>query len=290
MLIPLIGAAASVAGGVAAMGGIAAITAGTVALTAGTVMGGLMIAGGAMTAVGALTKNQKLMKYGGVISLVGGIGALATGAWTTGANELAGQAAVDSVAAGTSDIGVGALSGTSGEVAAGIGADAMAGAVGDLGAPIGGAGFGAQPPAGMYGALDAPQELLSGPVPAATAAPGQLAAPPPSTIPPQTPGITPPSLATSDLSVGAVKTGGAQRGLLQSLFDAPSDALKWATKSDANARLAQGGMQAVGMIGKGIGDNEAIKTEIKLREEALQRARDRLNASVAGVQMPVYRG
>ena len=49
-------------------------------------------------------------------------------------------------------------------------------------------------------------------------------------------------------------------------------------------------MQSVSMVGKSIGDQEAIKTQIKLQEDALQRSRDRLNASIAPVKMPIYKG
>jgi hypothetical protein len=73
-------------------------------------------------------------------------------------------------------------------------------------------------------------------------------------------------------------------GLLQSV----KDGFKWASKTDANARVAQTGAGVVGMIGKYYGDQDTVKTQIALQEAAAQRARDRLNASVKGVTVPAY--
>ena len=80
------------------MGGLAAITAGAVSLGAGLI-GGAMIAGGALTGIGALTGNKNLMKWGGVLSLAGGISGLATGAWSSTASTLAQETAQQSAAA-----------------------------------------------------------------------------------------------------------------------------------------------------------------------------------------------
>ena len=44
------------------------------------IAGGIMMAGGVMSGVGAVTGNKKLMKIGGIMSLAGGVGALASGA------------------------------------------------------------------------------------------------------------------------------------------------------------------------------------------------------------------
>lgn len=44
------------------------------------IMGGVMMAGGVMSGVGAVTGNKKLMKIGGILSLAGGIGGLASNA------------------------------------------------------------------------------------------------------------------------------------------------------------------------------------------------------------------
>lgn len=44
------------------------------------IAGGAMMVGAALTVIGVVTENQKLMKIGGVLSLAGGVGALALGA------------------------------------------------------------------------------------------------------------------------------------------------------------------------------------------------------------------
>ena len=48
--------------------------------TAEMVVAGMMVAGGAMSLVGNVTGNQNLMKYGGIVSAVGGIGNMVNGA------------------------------------------------------------------------------------------------------------------------------------------------------------------------------------------------------------------
>lgn len=83
--VPLVGAALSVtagAGVVAAAGGWAAASLGT------ALIGGAMIAGGALTAIGAITGNKKLTKLGGVLSIAGGVGGLATGAFQSTASSI----------------------------------------------------------------------------------------------------------------------------------------------------------------------------------------------------------
>lgn len=70
-VIAIVAAIGSIAAGAA---GAAALVAGTVTLT--TVLAGAMVVGGAMTLIGAATGNQNLMKYGGILSAVGGIGTL----------------------------------------------------------------------------------------------------------------------------------------------------------------------------------------------------------------------
>lgn len=62
-------------------------------ITAATMMGGLMAAGGFLTMVGGLTGDRDALKFGSMLSLVGGVGgALANGA-TAATSNAAGQAA-----------------------------------------------------------------------------------------------------------------------------------------------------------------------------------------------------
>ena len=111
---------------------------------------------------------------------------------------------------------------------------------------------------------------------------------------PAAPVSTPSAMPGADPYANGIGTTGPQAAapngstMLQKLYEMPGDAIKWATKSDANSRLMQGGMQVVAAIGKSVGDQEAIKTQIALQEKALQRSRDRLNASIAPVKMPTY--
>lgn len=80
MVLPIIAAAGS-------------IYAGATAIAAGSALiGGLMVAGGALSLVGTLTDNKKLSRIGSVVSLVGGIAGLATGAWSTAADTVAADA------------------------------------------------------------------------------------------------------------------------------------------------------------------------------------------------------
>lgn len=71
---------------VAIIGAIGSFTAGAAIATAAgatlgaMVVGGAMMVGAAMTVVGTVTGNQKLAKWGGVLSIAGGIGALGLGA------------------------------------------------------------------------------------------------------------------------------------------------------------------------------------------------------------------
>lgn len=94
VLIPVVAAAASIGAGVAAMGAATTLL--------GTIAAGAMIAGGALSLAGAVTGNQKLSKWGSIIGIAGGIGALANGAINAvgtelAAGELAGEAAEQTV-------------------------------------------------------------------------------------------------------------------------------------------------------------------------------------------------
>lgn len=57
------------------------------------IAGGVMMAGGVMSGVGAVTGNKKLMKIGGIMSLAGGVGALASSALGAGTSTATGALA-----------------------------------------------------------------------------------------------------------------------------------------------------------------------------------------------------
>lgn len=99
--MPVIAVVGAIGSAVAGAGMIAAGTAvlGSVAL--GTVLGGAMLVGGVMSVIGTVTGNEKLAKIGGILSMVGGIGAFAGGA--IGAAQQ-GAGFMDSVKAGMSTV------------------------------------------------------------------------------------------------------------------------------------------------------------------------------------------
>lgn len=76
-IIGVVAAVAAVWTGGATLAAYAAGTAGV--STAAAISAGAMVAGGVMSGVGAVTGNKKLMKVGGVLSLAGGLGAMAFG-------------------------------------------------------------------------------------------------------------------------------------------------------------------------------------------------------------------
>lgn len=64
----------------------AAMAAAATTLTA-MVIGGALLAGGALTIIGTVTKSEKMTKIGGLLSLAGGVAAMAEGAFGAAAGE-----------------------------------------------------------------------------------------------------------------------------------------------------------------------------------------------------------
>lgn len=254
MAIPLIAAYATVSAGIAATGFI----------------GGMMIAGGVMTAVGTISGNKKLTRWGGILSLAGGVAGMATGAWSTAAEGVA----AESMAGGYTnqmDLASDAFIGGASDGLMGTAGDALSAASGAMTAPVNpgeviGTDLAASPPLGQAPpAVQAPPgQAPSVPEPAA------VSAPKPSVATPQAPNVA--QAATRP----AVDTTG---GALQPAMD-------WAK---ANPRLVQAG---TGLLSAGMnyyGAQDAAKESMRLREEADQRARERINTSVAGVRVPTYK-
>lgn len=73
-----LGMVIGVVASVVTMGAALPMLASTVLAT--QIAGGVMFAGGALSGIGAVTGNKKLSKIGGIMSLAGGVGALASGA------------------------------------------------------------------------------------------------------------------------------------------------------------------------------------------------------------------
>lgn len=228
---------------------------------------GAMIAGGVMTGLGVLTGSKKLQKWGGLLSLAGGIGGLASGAWSSSASSIAEEAARESFRA--SELGAqaaaeaaGGVAGTASSLAQAAGGLAQANlGVTDIG--IGAAGAGGAPTVPMTPGIN-PMAPSAGPVVAAPSIPS---------------------------SVNLGSAGGSMQTLTRGAAAASGDggmlsgAMSWMEK---NPKLTQAG---AGLLTAGLsayGQQEAIKEQMKLQEEAQARARQRLSDSVQGVQVPVY--
>ena len=257
--LALIGAAASIAGGAAAVGGTMA---GFAAAGLGAqLVAGAMIGGGVMTGIGALTGNRKLQKWGGLLSLAGGIGGLATGAWTTTANSVAENMAKESFRAAE-------LGGQAADAAGGMLGENVGGMAGDAIAQANAGAMGAA----NSGRVATNQTFAAGPVqvvnPAAASA--QIPAGMPSSV----------NLGRlgGNMSTAAGPAVGGNSGML-------SNSMNW---MENNSRLTQAG---AGLLQSGLGaygEQEALKEQLRMREEQSNRARQRLNDSVMGVKVPVY--
>lgn len=250
MAIPLLAAAGSISAGIAATG----------------IIGGMMIAGGVMTAVGTLSGNKKLAKWGGLLSLAGGVAGMATGAWTAAADGIAAESMSGMDLAADAAAGSGNSIATAGEgLLSSVGP--MADAAGAMTSPVS--------PGGEFASADlatAPSLGQAPPGQAPTAAtPTAATAPTPATIAaPKAPNVS------QVASAPPVDTTG---GALQPAMD-------WAK---ANPRLVQAG---TGLLSAGLnyyGAQDAAKESIRLQEEAAQRSRDRINSTVTGVRMPTYK-
>ena len=277
-----------------------AVTAGMAAAAAGSmIVGGMMVAGGMMTAIGAINGDKQLSKYGGLLSLAGGIGGMATGAWDAAAQNIA----EESTNAGYVNQMDAASDAASAANATGQAASQMP-TMPDMDP---GASNIAGPP--MDAGASADQWMnYDGSVQQAAAPPGL---PPAATPPPEIPGATPPA-ATAPTAATPVapapsapaapvqqapysQRGSTARTVTEKLVDANpkgtgssnpvSGLFDWAA---ANPRAAQAGS---GLLQAGLGyygQQDAVKTSIRLNEEAQARARSRMSDSVKGLNMPVY--
>lgn len=222
-----------------------------VGIGASTVIGGMMIAGGVMTAVGTLAGDKKVAQFGGLLSLAGGVANMA--GWGATAEQVAGNANVspdkfaNPAATAESVAGATAPANTGGAEGAAAGA-----------AP--GAPAGPAPAPGTTAAAEAtaPKSSL---IPGAETDPLQL-----------TPKFSNPAGTPTTAAAPAVQAPSAiDRGM------------EWAK---ANPRLVQAGTGMLSSVANYYGQQDAIKEQLRLQEEARQRSRDRMNASVTGLRMP----
>ena len=263
--VALVGAIGSVGAGMAAVGGTMA---GFAAAGIGTqLIAGAMIGGGVLSGIGALTGNRKLQKWGGVLSLAGGVAGLATGAWSSTASSVAEQSARESFRAA--------------ELGAQSAADALGGAAGGLADAAGGlmqANAGSD--LGMLNSMTGAQ-----PAPMAAGAGAGAGAGAPSVI---APSVSMPSGVNLGSQGGVMQTmtkaadGG---GMLSSLGDKVKPAFDWMEK---NPRITQAGTGLLTAGLSGYAQQQAVKDQMRLQEEAQARARQRMSDSVQGVSVPVY--
>lgn len=121
---------------------VALASASSATITASMVFAAVAQAGTILSIVGAVTGNKDMMKVGGTMGLIGGIGGLATGAFT----GAAGQAAADTTTSGAADVGAQVGAAGSQTAASGVvdyssmGGGELAGAAG-TGADIGALGM-----------------------------------------------------------------------------------------------------------------------------------------------------
>lgn len=237
------------------MAAYASVSAG-VAIGAGTLIGGMMIAGGVMTAVGTLAGDKKLAQFGGILSLAGGVANMA--GWGQTASQLGEQAA------GNSNVALDKFANTSTNVESVAGATAQANTAG------------AAAPGAQAAAPGAP----AGPAPAAgtTAAP-EAVAPKASLIP----GAETDAL---QLTPKFSNPAGTPAATTTPAVQAPSAIDRGVEWAKANPRLVQAGTGMLSSVANYYGQQDAIKEQLRLQEEARQRARDRMNASVTGLRMP----
>lgn len=114
---------------------VVALVAGEAAVTAATVLTAVAEVGAAMSIVGAVTGNKDLIKIGGTMALVGGVGSMAAGAMsgaaadaaaTTVLDEAASQVGADALTASL-DQGANAMAtGVTDSATAQVGSDALA--------------------------------------------------------------------------------------------------------------------------------------------------------------------
>jgi len=269
--VALVGAVGSVGAGMAAVGGTMA---GFAAASLGTqLIAGAMIGGGVMTGLGAVTGNRKLQKWGGILSIAGGVAGLASGAWSSAAGSIAEQSAESVAREGFQGLEYGRNVGEAAGAAAGGLADASAGmlqanlGVTDIGvgaASAGGAVPGIAPvaaPVVTGSATPTTVNLVNAGGTTATA--------------PGLQGVV--DVAKEKLS-GLTANSEVGGGML-------SKSMSWMEK---NPRLTQAG---AGLLTAGLsayGQQEAIKEQMRMQEEQQARARKRLSDSVQGVTVPVY--
>lgn len=285
VLVPVVAAAA---GAYAGVGVLAAAT-----TLGGMIAGGMMIAGAALTAVGTVTGNEKLTKYGGLLGMAGGAGAIMSGAYASAANQVGNQAAVQGGQQAATDAA--AQAGTSGAGAA-TAQPAAAAATGTTGASTGGV---------IESNLAAPAAEQAGQAAqAAGPAAGDTAA---ATLrqadPARFAGTTGAGGATAEASPlaemlkstntaspveAAVRAPASQGNWLtdvgKSMTEGVGSVSKW---MNANPELTKTGMGLIQGGANAWGQQEALKSRYEMEREDEARRRQEYSDSVTGVSVPL---
>lgn len=268
MAIPLIAAAGTAAAGYAAATAVGATM-------ASMVVGGVMMAGAAMTAVGAITGNQRLSQFGAIASLAGGVAGFATGAWDATASTLAEQSAKEGAVA--FEHSAASYGGEAGMAAANSSASASGSAL--TSSEFAGLdGTGAVPAGQSFSASTTPgavqPTMTAQPTVTPAATPTNVTGVPTPSVPNPSAGLTKPAIPVNDGDTGIL---GSIKG-----------AIKWAGATPENSRLVQSGMGMLTAAGMSYAQQEAMKEQMELNEQARLRAQQRISDSVKGIKAPVY--
>lgn len=238
-------------------------------ISAGGLIGGAMIAGGALTGIGALTKNQKLMKIGGLVSLAGGVAGLATGAFAATAETLASQTAQEAFRAAE-------LAATGATNAAMGGVEAAAGAAGGAVADAGLIGSGvtgtAQPTGLVSEAFRAPASTVAASEAASAGAPLNTAQE----------GFRASELAASRAPAGAA---GVPAQSVSSWGDRVGQVSDWMR---SNKDIVNVGAGIVGGAMKNASEQDLMRERWAAEDAALAKRRQQISDSVRGLKVGTF--
>jgi hypothetical protein len=247
---PVIAAAGALAGGATIGAALATVGAGS------ALLGGIMVAGSALTTIGMVTGNAKLTKVGGLLSLAGGVGALASGAFNAVSDQVAQQAASQ---AGTEAASQGLLHDAMGTVATESAVASAVPGTGDISAMF--------PPAMERAGVGSMQGLVENQLPGAALDPVQQAT---QAV------VKNPVKSLIDAGKPAQEMG---------VLDKVKAGVDWMEKNPTVTKLGAG---ILGGAMEQKANKEWLQEKQRLEEEADARKRARFNDSLKGLQMPTY--
>ena len=238
------------------------------------IAGGAMMVGAALTVIGVVTENQKLMKIGGVLSLAGGVGALALGA----------MGGLTSAATSTAEAAAGAVpmaemagaTGATGIEAAVPMAD-MAGATANAAGETGGIMMGAGGPGELASAGDVANSATQA---ASTMPVGEAASTATNPFAP---------ITDAPMKVGQIDTSAFDKTAFNPNNSAGGGILDWMNKNKQATEMISGAVKgAAGMV-----PTDQSKANTALTKEqisALQLQQERDKRRIAYGQGKLYKG